>query len=593
MQNKRNKNIDFGFTPSEYQQKIFDFVTNGVGNAVIKASAGSAKTTTGISAMKLIPKNKKCLFIAFNKSVVEELSKKLEGYNNCTVRTIHGLGYLIVRRNLGNDIEINEYKYRTFLKNSLSELTDMEDIIPKQMIQEYIDNITLLIDYSRFNLAQSVNEIKAVAAKYDIPIFYDECEVTLKCLEWGKENFSTIDYTDMVWLPYELSLRPSGLQFDWIVIDECQDLSLLSIQLFLKCLKRGSRFIALGDSSQAIYSFAGASEDAFNFMCNLPNTTVFPLPVSYRCAKSITRLANTLVPEMKCRDDAEEGMIINDCSIGMIKNGDMVLSRSKAPLVKLYTKLIRRGVNCYIKGQDISKNLISMLESIDTEELDMNLNSDGVFTRLYDRLFNDRNKLMMTRGLDIEDATLSSYIMSTYDSINSLYILAECVSTKSELIEHIRKVFKDDSEGVCLSTIHKAKGLESENVYILCHSMMPCKNTTHEWEKIQEKNLLYVAYTRAKNKLGFISEKEVPPCGNVSETSAILNELNYIENKICKVLGKEPMIKMEKGEIAKMNLRTATKIEDLPKQENNIILDKKENVGEDNALFNELLDFVS
>lgn len=41
--------------------------------------------------------------------------------------------------------------------------------------------------------------------------------------------------------------------------------------------------------------------------------------------------------------------------------------------------------------------------------------------------------------------------------------------------------------GVCLSTVHKAKGLESENVYILCNSSMPSKLAVHDWEKQQEK----------------------------------------------------------------------------------------------------------
>ena len=42
------------FLPSEYQKIIFDFITNGIGNAVINAKAGSGKTTTLVEAMKLI-----------------------------------------------------------------------------------------------------------------------------------------------------------------------------------------------------------------------------------------------------------------------------------------------------------------------------------------------------------------------------------------------------------------------------------------------------------------------------------------------------------------------------------------------------------
>ena len=221
----KKKTIDLGFTPSPYQEKIFDFIQHGVGNAVIKACAGSAKTTTAVASMKLIPRSKKCLFIAFNKAIVEDLVKKLDGYNNCTVKTIHSLGYMMVRRNLGADIEIDEYKYRSYIKNHIAELSSINDefVMSPDSIREYIDNIATLVDYARFNLAQSVLDIEGVADKYSIPVSFDECEVAKKCMEWGRDNHMTVDYTDMVWLPTELSLRPMGLQFDWILFDECQD----------------------------------------------------------------------------------------------------------------------------------------------------------------------------------------------------------------------------------------------------------------------------------------------------------------------------------------------------------------------------------
>ena len=57
------------FVPSVYQQKIYDFITNGSGNAVVSAVAGSGKTTTLINAIKLIPKDKNLIFLAFNKSI--------------------------------------------------------------------------------------------------------------------------------------------------------------------------------------------------------------------------------------------------------------------------------------------------------------------------------------------------------------------------------------------------------------------------------------------------------------------------------------------------------------------------------------------
>ena len=566
-----SRKVKFDFVPSEYQEKLFDWVEHGVGNALIKARSGSGKTTTAVSSMKLIPKTEKCLFIAFNKAIAEELNNRLKSRQNCTARTTHSLGYLMIKRNLGSNIELDEYKYRNYVKSNIADLTTTNGEITKRyQVEEYIDNITKLIDYARFNLAQSEKEINKIAQKYSIPVSFDECIVAQKCLEWGKTNTDTIDYTDMIWLPVELSLKATGLTYDWVFFDEVQDASLCSTQLFLKCIKRGGRFVCIGDDFQSINQFCGSSEDAFDFIMNYPNTTLFELPMSYRCAKNIVKFANNLVPDIISRENAPDGIIKDNCHIRDIKEGDMVLCRSKAPLVNLYVKLLRKNINCYIKGQDIGTNLINELEKIDKEELNVDLTNDGVFVRLYDKLFMERNKLMETRGLDYDDATLSSIIMDKYDTINILTILAEKFTTKKELINHIREIFKEDSQGVCLSTVHKAKGLEAENVYILCHSCMPSKLAVHEWEKKQEYNIMYVAYTRAKNLLGFISEKEIKPFGMLSEPNAIINELAYFEKIVCTILGKEPMKKMETIELTRFKVQNIKEIEDLHKNDNTV-----------------------
>lgn len=587
--------IDFGFTPSEYQEKIFDFIQHGVGNCVIKAGAGAGKTLTAVTSMKLIPNKQKCLFIAFNKSIVDELTKRLSEYNNVYIRTIHSLGFLMLKRNYQMDFIIDEFKYRTFLKTNINELTNIFDDKKLTLNQsnQYIENIIQLIDLSRFNLAQTEKEIKKIATKYTIPISYDECEIVVKCLEWGKKNLDKIDYTDMIWLPTELSLNPQGIQFDWIFIDESQDLSLAAVQMFMKCFKRGTRFVSIGDENQSINQFAGSSDEAFNFLCNFPHTQIFELPITYRCAQKITTYANKIVPSLLCRSNADEGKIQHNVKMSYLKNGDMVLARTKAPLIKLYTRLLRRNVKCYIKGQEIGDNLLKIISNYKSKDLNQDLKKDGLFVRLYDNLFNERNKLMEIHGLDLNDATLSSYIMNMYDTINTLSVLSENKTTKEQLIESIKNIFGNENDGVCLSTIHKAKGLEADNVYILCHSAMPSKLAKTQWEIEQEKNLMYVAYTRAKHSLGFIDENEIPTFGSMADPNDIITELNVIENKVCKILNKKPTKVLSKGDIAQFNLKNVTKIEDLHKNDNNITLKLNNNKVDKNKLISDLMDFIN
>lgn len=575
--------LHVGFRIEDYGiGDYYGFTLDGNGRFLLSDFTITHNTSTIISSMKLIPKKQKCLFIAFNKSIADELTKKLEGLTNVQVKTSHSLGFLMLRRNLGNETELDEYKYKTYIKSNISKLTSVGELIQtRQQLTDYINSIIELVNFARFNYCQSTKEIEKVAIKYSIPIQYDECNIVLEVLKWGKENTKTIDYTDMVWLPVELNFKPLGLQYDWIMVDECQDISIVALKLIQKCFKRGTRSVFVGDASQAIYAFCGGDEDSFKKICEQANTQIFDLPISYRCDKNIIKLANTIVPTIKSRDDADEGIIIDNCKINALQDNDMILCRSKAPLVKLYTKLLQKKKNCFIKGQDIGSNLIQILSNIDADELNSDLNKNGVFIQLYKKMFNDRNKLMQKRNLDYDDATLSSSIMEQYDNINTLLILSKNFQFKDELIAHIKSIFKEEENGICLSTIHKAKGLEANNVYILCRSTMPSKLAQLEWEKKQEENLVYVAYTRAKHKLGFISEKEIAPCGSSQDPMIIINELMYIENKICKILGVEPTVRMSNVDIAKFNLKNSTKIEEETKQVNVIKSHNDKNKDED------------
>lgn len=580
-----------GFIPSKYQQDIFDFIQHGNGNSVINALAGSGKTSTIVNAVKLIPSTCNALFIAFNKEIVKELEKKLAGVKNVQVKTLHSLGLLMIRRNLGTNIEIDEYKYRTFIKKNIKQLSSADfDKMTTKLMQQYTDNVIQLCDLGRYNLAQCEKDLLQVSARHDIPIIDDECNAVLNVMKWGRENTTSIDFTDMVWLPYELTLNPIGLQYDYIFIDECQDLNAAQRELFLRCFRRGTRFIAVGDKKQAIYSFAGADVESFAKLQNLPNTTTLPLPISYRCPKKVVNLANQFVDTMECREGAPDGEIVHNVSIKDIHDGDMVLCRTKMPLIKLYMRYLRMGVKSYVRGQDIGLNLLRMVDKTEQIVLNVSLQKDGVFARLYDDLFEERNRLMIKRGMDLEDATLSNQIMNKYDSIKALEILAEGLTSARDLHDRIENVFAESADGVCLSTIHKAKGLEANNVYILCETLMPSRLATQDWEKEQEQNLMYVAYTRAKYKLGFVSETEISPSAGMIDPSAALTELNYIENKICKLLNKTPQVIMDATEVAQYNLKSATIIEE--KETNHAEISSNNNEDSDSETMKKLLELV-
>ncbi len=561
-----------GNIPSVYQEKIFDFVVHGSGNAVIRAFAGSGKTATLIASMKLVPPKKKCLFLAFNKSVKEEIEKKLVGYDNCTVKTVHGLGYTLLSSHINAQPMVDEFKYNTFLRHNLTELSTAI-IKDKKDIDEYCDNIIQLLEFTRMNLAQSKREITNVAKEYGIPTPNDEVDVVIKMLKWGKDNLQTVDFTDLVWLPYELDIPPKQFKYDWIFNDEAQDYSVAYVKLFNRCFKRGTRFVSCGDEFQSINQFAGASEQAFNTMINMPNTQVFNLPMSYRCDRAIVKEANTFVPDFIAREEAGLGLVKHDTKLVEIKDDDLVLSRTNAALVKLYTRLIRMGKACYIKGSDDDKNkLISCVNRFNVNDtLAKSFESDGLFPRLYNDMVNERNRLV-ENGLDIIDAINSQSVQSKYDTISSLVTLSNGCNTVTELINKINKLYSHSDTGICLSTIHKAKGLEANNVHIICRSIMPQKYAKTRSEIQQERNLIYVAITRAKHKLCYVSEKEFPPVKVLDNDSDELTEFNYIESMVCKLYNKEPLKPIHNAEISKFRLNNATKIESVHKNDNKKII---------------------
>jgi superfamily I DNA/RNA helicase len=86
------------------------------------------------------------------------------------------------------------------------------------------------------------------------------------------------------------------------------------------------------------------------------------------------------------------------------------------------------------------------------------------------------------------------------DKVVTLLFLAKLSTNIEDLKVKIRTIFTDEIKGIVLSTIHKIKGLEASRVFIIRPDLLPMK-TIKGWQQIQEKNLEYVAITRAKTEL--------------------------------------------------------------------------------------------
>lgn len=473
------------FKPSEQQLDVFDFVKYGYGNAVISAVAGSGKTTTIIKALEYIKPNRKVLFLAFNRSIVEELRSRITR-ENTYIMTTHSLGYSMIRNKYrGKEISIDEKKY---VKQAIEMGYESKDV-------RYLKNIERLCDFSRFYLAKNKEEIENVASKFGITPLDDEINIAYELLEWGKNSLSednlVIDYTDMIYLPNALNLR--AIKYDFIIIDEAQDLSISQMNLFEKCIKMGSRFIAVGDENQSINGFAGSDMESFNNLKDKPNTITLPLSTSYRCPVNVVKFAQKIYDGIKASEHAELGFINMNANINDIKDGDMIICRYIEPLTTLYIKLITNNIKCFINGSDIGENLINIVSFTKSNELH---GENGLLNEIVNELI----KFGQINGTDSIDYD------NKKEQYNVIKILSNNLKSKDELINKIRMIFVDnEKEGIMLSTIHRSKGLEADNVYILNSYLTPSKYAKCAWEMTQERNLMYVSYTRSKKILGFLN----------------------------------------------------------------------------------------
>jgi superfamily I DNA/RNA helicase len=358
-----------------------------------------------------------------------------------------------------------------------------------------------------------------------------------------------------------LYLKPIGLLYDFIMIDECQDLNKAERELVLKCFKMGTRLVAVGDENQSIYSFSGADPESFNILKSLPNTECLPLSISYRCPKNVVEFAQKLVPSIEYNENNKNlGEVKYNVPLSDIEDGDMILCRNNAPLIQVYNEFLKLGKKAFIRGKDIGTNLKTLVKSVRQEKINADCREDGLFVRLYDDLFVTRNNIMERSAIDAKTAMTSPIIENKLDMIKALEILSEGLNTTDELIAKIDDIFpkRDKKDGISLSTIHKAKGLEANNVYIACNSLMPSSSAKKDWEILQEHNLIYVAYTRAKNILGFIDEKDFKDF-DLKNTSSQA-KLDRIETQVNRILGKTTKIIINEN-TAKVIIDNAQKID--------------------------------
>lgn len=477
-------------TPSVFQQKIYDTFQNTKHNINIQAVAGSGKTTTLLELVKLVPRRQSTLFLAFNKSIVQEL-KERNPRPDVDISTIHSCGWRSIMMKYGREAELVVTKAYIKAKKMLD--GDEFKKLDKKRKPYILHGLSKLMDMMRCNLSDNSKEsINEILLKYDIDVDGVEIRHIQKLFTEMVNDRKKFDFMDMIYIPVvDRSIYVK--QYDNVFCDESQDFSAAQQQFIARCIKKGGRLVSVGDRKQSIYGFAGADSNSYDNMANVNGySEELPLSVCYRCAKSIVELAKNIVPYIESAPNAPDGT----CSYGTlqdIRDGDWVICRNVKPLVEIYIWLMGNKIKSHVKGKDIGEGIIRLISKTKAKTL------DALFDGLQDEVEHLVNDLI-ARG--VQKPRQHPKYETLAHKIDVINVLSSEVERVSELIDMINDIFQDESkEGITLCTIHKSKGLENERVYLVCPELIPSRFASQPWELEQEQNLLYVAYTRAKREL--------------------------------------------------------------------------------------------
>ena len=373
------------FELSEYQKRILDFIKYENGNLLVDAKAGSGKTSTLVLiADEIIKQNKKCLFLAFNKSIVEELKTKIIS-DSCQIKTLHSLGLSFLRSFLykkhGENYVIDIDQHDEQIKQEVEKLfevycrqdfnianaemgSDDRDDLYYNLLRE----VASMVNYSRlyncnyhepeqlYDLAPKLCWYLKDYEDYGMKRFP---EIVEKVIDGIKESFENpvkdeadiphyrVTYTDMIYFPCLYKMRPPfSLRtfLDYVLIDETQDLSVLQ-QMFVKLfVGYNTRMIAVGDEKQAVYAFAGADTKSIKNLKKNFDLTELPLNTCYRCPKNVIKIAQDIVPSIDWNHKREDDGIVEFIDDSNLKDklqpGDVILARRNNDLVRLYKKLV-------------------------------------------------------------------------------------------------------------------------------------------------------------------------------------------------------------------------------------------------------------
>ena len=352
--------------------------------------------------------------------------------------------------------------------------------------------------------------------------------------EDAKIKAQKIDWEDVLVLTLGmLRAEPRALahvqqQYRFFTVDEYQDISPLQHALLDTWLGNHSDLCVVGDPNQTIYSFTGAtSEYLQNFRSRYPDANLIQLTRNYRSTQQIVSFANRLTTESNLveplRSEGEVGLaprslsfatVADECAAlassirtkldqGIKPSDIAVLYRVNGQSESIEHALTQAGIDYQVRGGERFFNrpeIQNAIRAVRAEAVSPTNKS----------LFQTVTDIVRSLGWQTQQPSEKGSPREKWESLNSFLAITEELPEDAtisdfakELDERQRSQHEPIKAAVTLSTMHAAKGLEWDLVFIvgLTEGYVPITYAQTEAEIREEQRLLYVGLTRARKEL--------------------------------------------------------------------------------------------
>lgn len=355
-----------------------------------------------------------------------------------------------------------------------------------------------------------------------------------RAYEEAKIKAQKVDWEDVLVLTLGmLRAEPRALahvqqQYRFFTVDEYQDISPLQHALLDTWLGNHSDLCVVGDPNQTIYSFTGAtSEYLQNFAARYPDANVIQLTRNYRSTQQIVSFANRLTTESSIveplRSEGDVGLaprslsfatVADECAAlaatirtkldqGVKPSDVAVLYRVNGQSEVIEHALTQAGIDYQVRGGERFFNRAEIQNAIRAVRAEAVSNIDKP-------LYQAVTDIVRSLGWQTQQPTDKGSQREKWESLNSFLAITEelpegatIADFAKELDERQRSQHEPVKAAITLSTMHAAKGLEWDLVFIvgLTEGYLPITYAQSESEIREEQRLLYVGLTRARKEL--------------------------------------------------------------------------------------------